>query len=146
MTQTYFDPAQADAPYSLPDCEIWYSEGVIDKESEEILAPGWYWWACFPGCLPDSDPMGPFDSYLEALIDARQDSWQYENSDDHLVVWYSWLSGDLGGGFHRREYSEDIPAAVLIDAYIVTFDDARESELRDWFNGQDHSKPIHYAY
>lgn len=32
---------------------------------------GWYWQACFPGCLPDGDPMGPFDSYAAALADAR---------------------------------------------------------------------------
>ena len=29
---------------------------------------GWYWWACFPGCLPDSEePEGPFDSIDEAI-------------------------------------------------------------------------------
>jgi hypothetical protein len=22
----------------------------------------WYWWACFPGCLADSEPNGPFSS------------------------------------------------------------------------------------
>lgn len=27
-----------------------------------LSAPGWYWWACWPGCLPDSDPVGPFDT------------------------------------------------------------------------------------
>ena len=32
-----------------------------------------WWWACFPGCMPDGEPMGPFDSYDEALKDARSD-------------------------------------------------------------------------
>jgi len=32
----------------------------------------WFYWACIPGCLPDSEPMGPFDSETEALADARQ--------------------------------------------------------------------------
>lgn len=31
---------------------------------------GWYWQACFPGCLPDGDPSGPFSSEQEAIKDA----------------------------------------------------------------------------
>lgn len=34
------------------------------------LAPGFYWWACQPGCLPDSDPVGPFESRVDAARDA----------------------------------------------------------------------------
>lgn len=34
---------------------------------------GWYWWACFPGCLPDSEPIGPFATEAEAIADARGD-------------------------------------------------------------------------
>jgi hypothetical protein len=30
----------------------------------------WYWWACFPGCLPDGDPIGPFDTARLAYEDA----------------------------------------------------------------------------
>ena len=29
-----------------------------------------YWWACFPACLPDGDAYGPFESYQEAFDDA----------------------------------------------------------------------------
>lgn len=32
---------------------------------------GWYWWACFPGCMPDSDPNGPFNTSRQAFLDAR---------------------------------------------------------------------------
>ncbi len=35
------------------------------------LEAGWYWWACFPGCLPDGEPSGPFNSEREAILDAR---------------------------------------------------------------------------
>ncbi len=38
----------------------------------EGYSPGWYWWACFPGCLPDGDPVGPFDTPEEAYADARE--------------------------------------------------------------------------
>ena len=39
------------------------------KEAASDLA-GVYWWACFPGCLPDSEACGPFASGDEALEDA----------------------------------------------------------------------------
>lgn len=35
---------------------------------------GWWYWHCFPGCLPDSDPCGPFPSEEEALKAAREDA------------------------------------------------------------------------
>ena len=47
--------------------------------AEPYLEPGYYWQACFPGCLPsaaearlDGDAVGPFVSYAAALEDARQ--------------------------------------------------------------------------
>ena len=36
------------------------------------LPKGWYWQSCFPGCLPDSDPVGPFKTESEAFSDARE--------------------------------------------------------------------------
>ena len=41
--------------------------------AEEGITGGWFWWSCFPGCLPDSSrPMGPFETYQEALNDAQE--------------------------------------------------------------------------
>jgi hypothetical protein len=37
---------------------------------------GWYYWYCQPGCLPDSDPIGPFESEEAAFAD-----WQENESD-----------------------------------------------------------------
>ena len=34
------------------------------------VKPGWYWWACFPGCLPDGDAIGPFATPKDAYYDA----------------------------------------------------------------------------
>lgn len=46
---------------------------AIDWAIEESGATGgWFWWTCFPGCLPDSPAIGPFDTYAEALADARE--------------------------------------------------------------------------
>ena len=38
--------------------------------SDETVKPGWYWWPCFPGCLPDDDATGPFETERDAVIDA----------------------------------------------------------------------------
>lgn len=38
--------------------------------SGETVEPGWYWWPCFPGCLPDGDAVGPFQTERDAVEDA----------------------------------------------------------------------------
>ena len=35
---------------------------------------GWYWWACWPGCLPDSEPSGPYATHAEAVAAANSGS------------------------------------------------------------------------
>ncbi len=46
---------------------------AIDWAIEESGATGgWFWWSCFPGCLPDSCANGPFDTAAEAEYDAQQ--------------------------------------------------------------------------
>ena len=44
-------------------------DAMIDEEG---ITGGWYWWSCFPGCLPDGPAIGPFATREEALDDARQ--------------------------------------------------------------------------
>ena len=59
----YSNPEREDEPHAIPDVEVYYE---VDLEGG-----GWYWRACFPGCLPDSDPIGPFDTREEAIRDMR---------------------------------------------------------------------------
>jgi hypothetical protein len=33
---------------------------------------GWFWWYCFPGCLPEGPAIGPFKTRKQALADARE--------------------------------------------------------------------------
>lgn len=33
--------------------------------------PGWFWWPCFPGCLPEDEPSGPFPTAEAAYKDAQ---------------------------------------------------------------------------
>jgi hypothetical protein len=48
-------------------------EALIDTIIEnEGITGGWFYWFCFPGCMPDSDAIGPFASHKEALADARE--------------------------------------------------------------------------
>jgi hypothetical protein len=78
--QAYSDPSREQDPHSLPDLEVFHVGAkassrfwVTDDAYEELFngRPGFYWWSCFPGCMPDSDPHGPFPTEAEALADAR---------------------------------------------------------------------------
>jgi len=91
MSQFYFDPSREDEEHALPDAETFQADhfdcadcGSFSLEPELICHEcgskfkrtqpdgiGWFYWACFPGCLPDGDPVGPFTTEDEALEDAR---------------------------------------------------------------------------
>lgn len=96
MTQVYSVPSRESDPYSLPDVEVFYvsKTDILDSDSgsvwidmlehdgDESNLEGWYYWYCLPGCLPDGDPIGPFDSEQAAIDAAQEDSWQFEDDDD----------------------------------------------------------------
>ena len=42
----------------------------LDQDGGRSYGTGFYWWWCQPGCLPDSDPIGPFSTEDEALADS----------------------------------------------------------------------------
>jgi len=51
--------------------EVFYSSW--EPEDLGKRNPGFYWWSCYPGCLPDSEEAtGPFPTEAEALADARE--------------------------------------------------------------------------
>lgn len=100
MSQHYSDPRRADDPHALPNVETFYhthakrelcmlNDGYkaelyghcIEDEEGDCRGTGWYWWACFPGCLPDSEPFGPFPTEAEALADAQEGSDEFDDSD-----------------------------------------------------------------
>ena len=49
------------------------ADGWVDRDGE-FVKPGWYWWTCLPGCMPDSEAAGPFETKELALKDARGES------------------------------------------------------------------------
>jgi hypothetical protein len=86
----YSDETREGEPFALPDVEHFHVSDTEAKENghravnegaffdEEhignLTEAGWYWWACFPGCLPhvgnDGEPWGPFETEAEAIEDA----------------------------------------------------------------------------
>ena len=52
------------------DDETGESYGSFEVFEENACSNKWYWWPCFPGCLPDGEPIGPFDSEQQATTDA----------------------------------------------------------------------------
>lgn len=79
MTQHYHDETSANDPHTLPNIETFFRTGAANladgwcNEDGESWGEGWYWWSCFPGCLPDSEPFGPFPTEAAALADAREE-------------------------------------------------------------------------
>jgi hypothetical protein len=58
-----------------------------EREAEAEKLAGFYWWTCCPGCLPDSEASGPFETEEEANEDAG--GGEYE---DHIIA----LAEELG--------------------------------------------------
>jgi hypothetical protein len=51
---------------------FWANKGDLGQAEDGSPEPsGWYWQSCQPGCLPDGDAIGPFDTSEEAY-DAAQ--------------------------------------------------------------------------
>jgi hypothetical protein len=99
MSQAYSDPTPKVEVFQLTAIEVAeIDDGLVDEYLRRLLPPhyslasmnskvreamlttivdveqitgGWYWWACFPGCMPDGDPIGPFNTQADALADAQ---------------------------------------------------------------------------
>lgn len=75
VSQFYTDPSREKEKYALPNAETFFAhEGEWENEEGEPNDAGWYYWYCFPGCLPDSDPWGPFETEEEAIEHAREEN------------------------------------------------------------------------
>lgn len=77
MAYHYQKEGDKDNSRSLPNIETFYLDDKEKREalkSDDLMEKGWYYWYCLPGCMPDSEAIGPFETEEEALEDAR-----YEN-------------------------------------------------------------------
>jgi hypothetical protein len=72
----YSDPSRENEPHALPDVEVFYinckEQKAIFPGDDTFTESGWYWWFCFPGCMPDGDAVGPFKTEKEAVADFRE--------------------------------------------------------------------------
>ena len=108
MSQQYSNPKRANDTYALPDVETFTGYeaecehcgqaqaylGAFNVEDTHCTECGkkgvrvtdtarkWYWWSCFPGCLPDSEPFGPFATEAEAIADAQDNAIEDEDEDE----------------------------------------------------------------
>jgi hypothetical protein len=62
MTHVYSDPTRENEPTALPDVEVFYDEAWAKNKSG-----AWFYWYCFPDCLPDSEPIGPYPTEEVAI-------------------------------------------------------------------------------
>jgi hypothetical protein len=64
------------------DANSWSGEDMwCIMENGEVYESGWYFWYCKPGCLPDSDPYGPYSSRAAAEA-AVMDELEYSLGAD----------------------------------------------------------------
>lgn len=49
-----------------PEC----GAGIAQPDPGTSLGRKWFYWTCMPGCLPESEAWGPYDSEREALLAA----------------------------------------------------------------------------
>jgi hypothetical protein len=54
--------------------EVFYRKAADhDNQEPPLDKDGWFWWPCYPGCMPDGDPNGPFPTAEGAYLDAIGD-------------------------------------------------------------------------
>ena len=54
------------------DAEAPLTVGALFGEGGERLPSGFYWWSCQPGCLPEGDAYGPYETAREAYDAAHE--------------------------------------------------------------------------
>jgi hypothetical protein len=58
--------------YRLASMSGQVRERMIDAMTEENgITGGWFYWYCLPGCMPDSDAIGPYESAAAAIAAMR---------------------------------------------------------------------------
>lgn len=57
----------------------WHQDNA---EHNGLLKAGWYYWQCFPGCLPEGSAMGPFKTEYAAAEDAFENWGSEEDFED----------------------------------------------------------------
>lgn len=109
IIKTLFLKLQIQLDQNLKNLEIFESEySEVDGTDGELTleygeSKAFFYWFSFPGCLPDSDPFGPFETELIAA----QDAIDIHGSDDigELIGNLESLPDQLLGLIQYQDYS-----------------------------------------
>jgi hypothetical protein len=63
-----FEPLYDRDPETGDTIEMFYADRVLAGSFGR--SAGWFWWTCRPGCLPHTEPAGPFATTYQAYRDA----------------------------------------------------------------------------
>ena len=63
-----FEPIYDAHPETGDSIEVFFADHWLAKSFG--TNPGWFWWTCECGCLPDGPPTGPFGTSYAAYRDA----------------------------------------------------------------------------
>jgi hypothetical protein len=83
----YFHVAESQEAYGsfevfwvpLQITNVYSTDYDDDDDDDDQGEPGWYWWSCRAGCLPDGHRTGPFGSSQKAHEDADEWSPAYDD-------------------------------------------------------------------
>jgi hypothetical protein len=88
VSRFFTNPKREHDTWSLPDAEAFYVRCKDDlgdnagEDSTDEDVRGWYVWSCFPGCMPDSEPDGPYkteQAAIDAWRETHGDEWEDES-------------------------------------------------------------------
>ena len=68
IRRTILEPLYNFDAQSGVSIEVFFADCVLAKSFG--TNPGWFWWSCRCGCLPDGPPTGPFGTSYAAYRDA----------------------------------------------------------------------------
>ena len=66
--RTAYEPLYDTDPQTGASVEIFYADRTL-AGSFGARGPGWFWWCCRPGFLPDYLPTGPYNTSYAAYRD-----------------------------------------------------------------------------
>jgi hypothetical protein len=74
---------------SYTETENAYGDVTLDLDSGET-GIGYFFWFCLPGCLPDSEPFGPYASKQDAF-EAAKNMFDYGDEGDEDITYKQWV-------------------------------------------------------
>lgn len=85
-----------EAEYWEYDGEVYLDKGELSEKIDPDADPddtdiehgtAWFWWYCFPGCLPDSEPWGPYGDEKEARYEwaNSETDWDDEKIEEFTL-------------------------------------------------------------